>query len=152
MREAEILKSVTTAWAAVTNSATLLPGGLHEFAAEDDNVPNDPSTGRKAEVYATMNCVEQAIKTKTTGGVVREHILTISVKNNGGLNACASILEAMASTTTGIPANMAALDNSGYLIHMLPHNSSGGTTDNHRAGNPIVAAEIAWKVMTSWPY
>lgn len=152
MREAELLKGILTAWDSVTNSKTLLPGGLHEFAAESDNVPLDPATGRKAEVYGIMLAEEQGIKQQTNGGVVREHIVTISVKHNEGLNACAAILEAMANPTTGIPSLVSTLDNSGNVIDMWPHSSKGGQTEMSRRGKVISDAAIAWRIESGWAY
>lgn len=152
MREAELLKGIVTAWGLVSNSSTLLPGGIHEFEAESDNVPVDPSTGKKAEIYATAIAQENPIARMTNGGVVREHIVTVSVKHTEGLNACAAILEAMASTTAGIPANMPSLDNTGVVIYMWPHSSKGGQTEMQRGGKTISDAAIAWRVQTDWPY
>lgn len=153
MREAEILKGIYTAWAAVTNSSTLLPGGLHEFQAENNNVPIDPDTGKQAEIYAVMTAKENPIVRQTNRGVVREHIVTIAIKHNRGLNACASILEAMASTTAGIPSQMpASLDNSGNTIYLWPHDSQGGTSDMERQGELIADAAIAWRIQTGWAY
>lgn len=152
MREAEILKAVTTAWAAVTNSSTLVPGGLHWYRAENDNVPIDPATGKKAEIYAIAKADEQAIARHTTGGVVREHIVTITVKHNEGAYACAAILQAMGNRSTGIKGNMPSLDDGGYLIDMWPHTSATTPTDDERQGKPIADAAIAWRVQTSWAY
>lgn len=152
MREAELLKGVLTAWDAISNASTLLPGGLHEFRADFDNVPIDPNTGKKSEIYGIMTATENGIKRQTNGGVVREHIVTIAVKHNGGLNACAAILEAMASRTSGIPAGVSSLDNGGNVIDMWPHNSKGGQTDMERAGAIITDAAIAWRVESGWAY
>lgn len=151
MREPELSKAILTAWASVANSATLLPGGLHEFRAEGDNVPYD-SSGKKAEVYGTLLITENGIKRQTNGGVVREHIATISVKHNEGLTACASIIEAMANRTSGIPSLVSTLDNSGNVIDMWPHDSKGGQTEMQRRGKIITDAAIAWRIESGWAY
>jgi hypothetical protein len=152
VREPELLKAVTTSWAAVANSSTLVPGGLHWFRASADNVPVDPNTGKKAEIYAIVKADEQPIARHTNGGVVREHIITITVKHNEGAYACAAILQAMGNRSTGIKGNMPSLEDGGTVIDMWPYVSQTSPTENERQGKPIADAAIAWRVQSSWAY
>lgn len=145
MREAELLKAVIAAWDGIATSATLLPGKMHEHVAHDDNVPTS------ATKWATVKVVEQALARQTNGGPIREHIITITVKNTtgDGLTANATLMDTIGTIPTVVNK---ALDNGGTLIDMWNHNSEGGQTDDQRRTKPVSEMAVAWRTQSRWPY
>lgn len=145
-REGEILKAVLTAWNGVATATTLLPGGLHEFVAMDENTPSS------AMKWATMQAVEQGLSRQTNGGPIREHIVTITVNDGsgGGLIANMALMDALQN----IPATVnKALDNGGTIIDMFSHQApAGGQNEEARRVKTMVKQSVAWRVQSRWPY
>lgn len=152
MREPELLKAFVAGWELVTNAATLLPGRLHEKKADSDNVPNE----WKGEDYGLIEVKENPLARMTNGGPIREHIVTITVKTLKGISSLGTVMEAMASTTSGIPSKVpthTALDNSGWIIDLWPAPApAGGQTESRRQGRTIAGVSIAWRVQSRWNY
>lgn len=145
MREPEILKAVLTAWTAVTNYSTLLPGGLHEFIAEQDNVPTE------AKKWGIVRCEEGALARMTNGGPIREHIVSIDVycADGSGMTANASLMDSLGTIPTVINQT---LDNGGKIIDMWMHPGKGGQTDQTRRMVPVTMLTISWRVQSRWDY
>lgn len=151
MREPELLKAFVAGWESVTNVATLLPGKLHEKKADSDNVPND----WVGEDYGLITVKESPLAHMTNGGPIREHLVSIEVKTLKGLSSLATTMEAMASTSTGIPSKIpphTALDNGGWIIDLWPAPGAGGQTDSRRQGKTISSVTITWRVQSRWSY
>lgn len=152
MREPELLKAFGTAWGQVTNAATLLPGGLHETKADADNIAED----KMLSDYGLITVSENGLARNTNGGPIREHQVKIEVHTVNGLSSLATVVEAMASTSSGIPSKIpthTALDNGGYLIDLFPSQAPpGGQTPSRRAGKTVSKVAIAWRVQSRWPY
>lgn len=156
MREAEIFKAWLGAWESVTNSATLLPGLLHEHQANADNVPNIDESQLQQD-YGILTVTENPIViTPTGGGVVREHLVEIAVKTKNGLQSLGSVLHAMADTTNGIPGKLpphTSLDNGGTIIDIWPApGKASTTTDLRRQNRAISSYSIGWRVRTDWAF
>ncbi len=143
MREAEILKAVMTAWASVTNSSTLINGGLHTLEAENDNIPVH------ATKWAVMECDETGIVRETNGGPIREHVLTIRLKTTDGIANSSSAMDALATIRASINRT---LDNGGTIIDMWPHPAKSGKPDDQRQGLPVHELAFAYRIQSRWPY
>jgi hypothetical protein len=146
VREGELLKAVLTAWNGIANSATLLPGGLHEFVAMDDNTP--PS----ALKWGTMRAVEGSLPRQTNAGPIREHIITITVNDSSGEGLIANM--PLMDKLGTIPSVVTkALDNGGTIIDMFSHNApDGGQGNATRRTKNMIKQSVAWRVQSRWPY
>lgn len=144
MREPELLKALQTRWAAIDTTGTLLPGGLHEFQAESDNIPNKTRRPK----YGIVTITENPIARQTNGGPIREHIINVEVKATDGLTANASLMHSLSTVPTGM--QRVSLDNGGTLIDMYPHNSKQGTTPDTRGMKPVAGLSVAWRVQSRW--
>lgn len=146
MREGELLKAVLTAWTGIAASATLLPGGLHEFVAMDDNTP------APALKWGTMRAVEGSLVRQTNAGPIREHIITITVNDSSGagLVANATLMHTLGTIPSVINK---ALDNGGTIIDMFAHNApEGGQSADTRRTKNMIKQSIAWRVQSRWDY
>lgn len=145
MREPELLKAVLAAWDGIATSATLLPGKMHEAMAHDDNVPES------ATKWATVKVVEQAVSRVTNGGPIREHVITVTVKNTSGdgMTANATLMDTIGTIPTVINKT---LDNGGKIIDMWPHPTEGGQTEDNRRTRPVSEMAVAWRTQSRWPY
>lgn len=145
MREGELLKAVLTAWNGIATSLALLPGGLHEFVAMDDNTPTP------ALKWGTMQAVEGSLSRQTNAGPIREHIITITVNDSsgGGMIANMPLMDKLGTIPSVITK---ALDNGGTIIDMFSHNSTEGPSDQTRRVKPVRKPSVAWRVQSRWPY
>lgn len=143
MREPEILKAVIAAWDGIATSATLLPGKLHEYMAQDDNVP--PSANK----WGTVQVTDNGIVRETTGGPIREHNVTITIHADDGIQANSTLMDTLGTIRSVITK---AMDNGGTIIDMWPANAKSGQTDNTRRTKTMSELQIAWRVQSRWPY
>jgi hypothetical protein len=147
VREPEILKAVLAAWNGIATALTVLPGGLHEYVADDDNTP--PA----AEKWATVRVTEGALARMTNGGPIREHTLTVDVYDTtgtDGLTGNATLLHTLGTIPSVINKS---LDNGGTIIDLWPTTApQGGQTDQTRAARGVNKLSIAWRVQSRWDY
>lgn len=143
MREPELLKAVIAAWDGITTALTLLPGGLHEAMAHDDNVPSS------ADKWGTVVVTDNGPVRITNGGPIREHSVTITVNADDGMTANASLMDKLGTIPSVITK---ALDNGGTIIDMWPANAKSGQTENSRRSKTMTELQIAWRVQSRWPY
>lgn len=146
MREPELLKAVIAAWDGIATALTLLPGGLHEHMAQDDNVPD------AAQKWATVKVEEGPISRVTNGGPIREHTVTVTMNDasGGGVSGNATLMDTLGTIPSVVNKS---LDNGGHIIDMWPAQAKGGgQTDDTRRTKPIVELAIAWRVQSRWPY
>jgi len=144
MREPELLKNLLTRWAAIDTAGTLLPGGLHEFQAEADNIPNR-STRPK---YGLVTITETGIARNTNAGPIREHNINIEIKARDGLEANASLMHSLSTIPAG--QQHVGLENGGTLIDMWPAPSKQGQGSESVGAKTVSGLSIAWRVQSRW--
>jgi hypothetical protein len=151
MREPELLKSVLAAWNANASALTYLPGGLHEFTADEDNVP------AAAQRWATVRVTEDGGSPvrQTNGGPIRSHTVLIEafIADGDGMTAGATLMHTLGTIPVTVLSTYRSLDNGGRVIDFWPAAApQGGQTDQTRQAKGIVKLAIAWRVQSRWDY
>jgi hypothetical protein len=146
MREPEILKKILATWNGIATAATVLPGGMHEFTAETDNVRADASK------WATVRVTEESLARMTNGGPIRSHLVVVDVYADDGVTNQATLLHTL-GTIPGLVQSSKSLDNGGYVIDLFPATApQGGQTSDTRRMKTVTKLSIAWRVQSRWDY